>query len=167
MSCGMKECISITPPGQFALIVTVGPALLSSVSWSDQSLEFAPLLADLEDSSGDRCRQYCDSQAQRDDFGDRVDDVQTPGQSRSLGVRGWGRHSSEWLSGCAFCRLSLLRVTDIGKVILESNLLSCKIDSGDIFGFCLPELFLRNPLCPWGFPHTAFSIQPQNGATAR
>ena len=56
--------------------------LLSSVSWSDQSLESAPLLADLEDGSSDRCWQHCDSQAQRADFCDRVDDVQTPGESR-------------------------------------------------------------------------------------
>eukprot|EP00069_Balaena_mysticetus_P019523 bmy_12342T0 len=51
-------------------------------SWSDQSLESAPLLADLEDGSSDRCWQHCDSQAQRADFCDRVDDVQTPGESR-------------------------------------------------------------------------------------
>lgn len=56
--------------------------LLSSSSWSDQSLEFATLLADLEDSASYSRWQHCDSQAQRADVSDRVDDVQTPGESR-------------------------------------------------------------------------------------
>lgn len=56
--------------------------LFSSCSRSDQPLEFASLLADLEGGAGHRCWQYCDSQAQRADFSDRMDDVQTPGESR-------------------------------------------------------------------------------------
>lgn len=38
--------------------------LLLSVSWSDQSLEFATLLADLENRSGNCCGQHRDRQAQ-------------------------------------------------------------------------------------------------------
>lgn len=33
---------------------------------------------------------------------------------------------------------------------MDRNLLSSKADSTDIFGFCLPVPFLRNPLRPWG-----------------
>lgn len=60
----------------------VAMLLLSSVSWSDLSLEFATLLADLEDCARDCCWQRCDSQAQRADFSDCMDGVQTPGESR-------------------------------------------------------------------------------------
>ena len=56
--------------------------LLSSCSWSDQPLEFATLLADLEGGSGYCCRQHRHSQAQRADVSDGLDDVQTPGDSR-------------------------------------------------------------------------------------
>lgn len=72
------------PAGRSTLrsLPLVAVFLFSSYSRSDQPLEFATLLADLEGGAGHCCWQYCDSQAQRADFGDCVDDVQTPGESR-------------------------------------------------------------------------------------
>lgn len=63
-------------------MLLVAVLLLSSVSGSDLSLEFATVLADLEDCARSCCWQCCDSEAQRVDFSDCVDDVQTPGESR-------------------------------------------------------------------------------------
>lgn len=68
---------AVCPEGHVIVATASAP-----VSWSDQSLEFATLLADLEDRSGHCCWQHCDRQAQRADFSDCMDDVQTPGESR-------------------------------------------------------------------------------------